>query len=190
MRAAARLWLALAPWLASTCNGATIITVEHECGDLASCKHLNDGECDDGGATSKYISRVKAQSGQRPSSAPVPPQGTPGGSGQLGTRRKRPAHRAPSRCLGCSSEPPPKPPVSPPLTIQVHRVSSLLGRDGLQDAVRQPPGRAPAAAAKLRAQPVGHQRRRLLGLLRCLQRRASDRHSDAHGNVCHTGLEP
>ena len=103
MRAAARLWLALAPWLASTCNGATIITVEHECGDLASCKHLNDGECDDGGATSKYISRVKAQSGQRPSSAPVPPQGTPGGSGRCGTPRERPAHWAPSHCLGCSS---------------------------------------------------------------------------------------
>ena len=31
---------------------------------------------------------VKVQSGQRPSSAPAPPQGTPGGSGQLGTPRK------------------------------------------------------------------------------------------------------
>ena len=34
------------------------------------------------------------------SSAPVPPQG---GSGQLVTPRKRPAHWAPSHCLGCSS---------------------------------------------------------------------------------------
>ena len=47
------LGLTLAPWLAST--RGTIITVEHECGDLASCKFLNDGECDDGGATSKYF---------------------------------------------------------------------------------------------------------------------------------------
>jgi FkbM family methyltransferase len=34
------------------------------------------------------------------SSAPAPPQGAPGGSGQLGNRRKRPAHWAPSHCLG------------------------------------------------------------------------------------------
>ena len=31
---------------------------------------------------------------------------------------ERPAHRAPSHCLGCSSEQPPSPPISPPLTIQ------------------------------------------------------------------------
>ena len=40
---------------------------------------------------------------QCPSSAPVPPQGAPGGSGQLGLPRKRPAHWAPSHCPGCSS---------------------------------------------------------------------------------------
>ena len=33
----------------------------------------------------------------------VPPQGTTGGSEQLGTPRERPVHRAPSHCLGCSS---------------------------------------------------------------------------------------
>ena len=37
------------------------------------------------------------------SSALVPPQGTCGGSGQLGTPRKRPAHWDPNHCLGCSS---------------------------------------------------------------------------------------
>ena len=58
---------------------------------------------------------------QCPSSAPVPPQGAPGGSGQLGTPRKRPTHWAPSHCLECSSQPPPKPPISPPLTIQAWR---------------------------------------------------------------------
>ena len=41
-------------------------------------------------------SMVKVQSGQCPSSAP-------GGSGQLGTPRERPALWAPSHCLGCSS---------------------------------------------------------------------------------------
>ena len=51
-----------------------------------------------------YLSRVKLRlPWQRPSSAPAPPQGAPGGSGQLGTPRKRPTHWAPSHCLGCSS---------------------------------------------------------------------------------------
>ena len=51
-----------------------------------------------------YLSRVKLRPPwQRPSSAPAPPQGAPGGSGQLGTPRKRPTHWAPSHCLGCSS---------------------------------------------------------------------------------------
>ena len=40
---------------------------------------------------------------QCPSLAPVPLQGVPGGFGQLGTPRKKPAHLAPSHCLGCSS---------------------------------------------------------------------------------------
>ena len=57
------------------------------------------------------------QSWRRPSSAPAPPQGAPGGSGQPGTPRKRPDHWVPSHCLGCSSQPPPKSPISPPLTL-------------------------------------------------------------------------
>ena len=55
------------------------------------------------------------------SSPSVPPQGAPGGSGRLGTPRKRPTYRAPSHCLGCSSEPPPESRISPPLTIQASR---------------------------------------------------------------------
>eukprot|EP00964_Phaeocystis_antarctica_P162903 scaffold138086_cov169-Phaeocystis_antarctica.AAC.1 len=43
---------------------------------------------------------------QCPSSAPAPPRGAPGGSGQLGTPRKRPA---------------PSPPMSPPLSSQAWR---------------------------------------------------------------------
>ena len=63
-------------------------------------------------------SMAKVQSGQCPSSAPVPPQGDPVGSGQFSTPRERPAHWAPCRCLGCSSEPPPMPPIPPPLSLQ------------------------------------------------------------------------
>ena len=36
--------------------------------------------------------------------------------------RERPAHWAPSHCLGCSSEPRPKPPIAPPLTLQARRL--------------------------------------------------------------------
>ena len=56
---------------------------------------------------------------QCPSSALVPPQGAPGGSGRLGAPRGRPGHSDPGRCLGCSSLPPPIPPIPSPLTIQV-----------------------------------------------------------------------
>ena len=49
----------------------------------------------------------KCRSWQCPSSATAPHEGAPGGSGQLRTPRKRPAHWAPCHCLGCSSEPPP-----------------------------------------------------------------------------------
>ena len=57
---------------------------------------------------SRYVpdshrSTIKVPPWQRASSAPVPPQGAPGGSGQLGTPMKRPAHWAPSHCLGCLS---------------------------------------------------------------------------------------
>jgi hypothetical protein len=66
---------------------------------------------------SKDLSREERQHGQsapwaapqlRPSSARVPPQGAPGGSGQLGTPKKSSAHWEPSHCLGSSSRPPPK----------------------------------------------------------------------------------
>ena len=46
--------------------------------------------------TTECRSRVKVPpAGQHPSSAPAPLQGAPGGSGQLGTPRKRPTHWAP-----------------------------------------------------------------------------------------------
>ena len=56
-----------------------------------------------------------------PRSAPAPPQGAPGDSGQLDTHRQRPAHWAPSHCLGGLNWPPPKPPMLPPLTLQAAR---------------------------------------------------------------------
>ena len=66
-------------------------------------------------AAAKNHSRVTvAQQGQSaclgsaPSSAPAPPQGALSGSGPLGTPRERPAHRAPSLRLECSSVPPSK----------------------------------------------------------------------------------
>ena len=44
-----------------------------------------------------YRSMVKVTPWQRPSSAPVTPQGAPGGSGQLDTLKKRPAHLTASK---------------------------------------------------------------------------------------------
>ena len=47
-----------------------------------------------------WRSMVKVQSGQCPSSAPVPPQGTPGGSGRLGTPRESQPSGHPATALG------------------------------------------------------------------------------------------
>ena len=61
----------------------------------------------------RYLRRPRAAApqlrSQCPSHALVPPQGAPGGSGQLSTPMKRLAHWAPSHCPRCSS--PPKPPI-------------------------------------------------------------------------------
>ena len=45
---------ALLPWLALARGQGTQVTLHVDCGDLPSCAYLNDGECDDGGATAKY----------------------------------------------------------------------------------------------------------------------------------------
>ena len=47
--------------------------------------------------------RPKCPPWQRPTSAAVPPQGAPDGSGRLGTAKRKLAHWTPSHCLGCSS---------------------------------------------------------------------------------------
>ena len=59
------------------------------------------------------------------SSAPAPPQGAPGGSGQPGTPSGMPSHWDPSRCLGCSSEPPPKSPMSLRVALTLIRTRTL-----------------------------------------------------------------
>ena len=61
-------------------------------------------------------------------SAPAPPQGAPGGPVQLGTLRAGPGQWDPSNGLSCSSQPPPKSSISPPLTLQVaiHSLPELL----------------------------------------------------------------
>eukprot|EP00964_Phaeocystis_antarctica_P062459 scaffold37428_cov51-Phaeocystis_antarctica.AAC.2 len=67
----------------------------------------------------RSCSMVKVPPWQCPGSAPVPPQGRPGGSGK--TRHSQAEAGplwAPSHCLGCSSELPSKSPIPPPLTIQ------------------------------------------------------------------------
>ena len=61
------------------------------------------GVCKKGKTPAWPDSMVKVTPWQRASSAPAPPQGTPGCSGRLGTLRKRPAYCASSHCLGCSS---------------------------------------------------------------------------------------
>ena len=54
---------------------------------------------------------------QRPGSDPAPPQATPGGPVLRGTPRVGPGHWDPSHGLSCSSEPPPKSPISLPLAM-------------------------------------------------------------------------
>ena len=54
---------------------------------------------------------------QCPSSAPAPPQGASGGPMHLGTPGVGPGHWDPSHGHSCSSEPPPKSPISLPLTV-------------------------------------------------------------------------
>ena len=44
--------LTLALLLAAT-TAQTIVELEYECGDLPSCRYINDGECDDGGPSAK-----------------------------------------------------------------------------------------------------------------------------------------
>ena len=45
--------------------------------------------------------------------------------GGVHSQGERPTHRAPSHCLGCSSERPPTRPIPPPLTIQVRESNGL-----------------------------------------------------------------
>ena len=64
---------------------------------------------------------------QCPNSAPAPPQGTPGGSGRLGTLRGGGRLNGPTCSLGCSSQPPPESPM-PPRYIADSTASDRAGR--------------------------------------------------------------
>ena len=90
------------------------------------------------------LSTVMVPPWQCSSSPPAPPQGAPGGSGRLGTPRKRPSHWAPSHGLGCSSEPPPKPPISAPLTLQAAKEATVPLPGRYEDWRRPHPHTTPA----------------------------------------------
>ena len=86
-------------------------------------------------------------------SPPVPPQGAPCGSGQLGAPRVGPSHWAPSHRLGGSREPPPKSPMSLPLTIQAECVASLGPDEPAAAAAKE--GAASAEEAAEEAEVAG-----------------------------------
>ena len=76
------------------------------------------------------------------SSAPAPPRRTPGGPGRLSTPRvEAMAPVRPSLGTGCSSSPPPKPPISRPLTLQARRAAPPLRYPEIH--ARSHRGRAP-----------------------------------------------
>eukprot|EP00964_Phaeocystis_antarctica_P145108 scaffold111089_cov48-Phaeocystis_antarctica.AAC.2 len=68
------------------------------------------------------------------------------------TPTKRPAHWAPSHCLGCLIEPPPKPPIPPPLAIQV-RPSMVATKPAATSPTRNQPTPAMAATRTLTPTP-------------------------------------
>ena len=80
----------------------------------------------------------------------MPPQGAPGGSGQLGTPRKRPARWAPRHGLGCSRSSPPKLPTSAACTIQAELLALRQGSAALRDELQA--ARSEGAAAALKAE--------------------------------------
>ena len=115
-----------------------------------------------GDVRDEELERPQGQSApwQCPSSARAPLQGARGGSGQLGTPGVKPTHSVPSHCPGCSSEPPPRPPIVPRLAIQerLHDkyaplvLQNILGLRGLYVKLGQAISIAPMAPDQYREQ--------------------------------------
>ena len=96
-----------------------------------ACRHACEGEAKvlQLDAARRLLVRDVRQHGQSGPSA-LPQLGSCASSGHAWPARyfERSILWAPSHRLGCSSQPPPKPPIPPPLTIQVRRV--LQEREG------------------------------------------------------------
>ena len=126
-----------------------------------ACRHACEGEAKvlQLDAARRLLVRDVRQHGQSGPSA-LPQLGSCASSGHAWPARyfERSILWAPSHRLGCSSQPPPKPPIPPPLTIQVRRVLPRARRRGITASTASatlapsaPPRRSPPRSGRTRA---------------------------------------